>query len=113
MSNTAFSTTGPDFELSVEADKDDLVLRLHGDFDVSAAPTVLAAMEAGAEIDGCRRLVFELSDVHLLDSAGIGLLIRAIKLQETRGGTVIVRNPSRVARGMLELTRLADFVPIE
>jgi anti-anti-sigma factor len=70
-------------------------------------------MEAGVAMDGCRRLVFELSDVHLLDSAGIGLLVRAMKLQQTTGGTVIVRNPSGVARGMLELTRLTEFVPIE
>jgi hypothetical protein len=35
MSSTAFSTAGPDFELSVEADEDGFVLRLHGDFDGS------------------------------------------------------------------------------
>jgi anti-anti-sigma factor len=113
MSSSVSSTTGSDFELSVEADLEDLVLRLSGDFDVAAASTVLTAVEAGVAMDGCRRLVFELSQVRFVDSAGIGLLIRAAMLQAVVGGAIIVRNPSEAVRRLLELIRFTDLLPME
>ena len=113
MPEVISSAVGRDFAVSVERAEDELAVHVRGSFDAVAAPTILAAVEAAADLGGRGRLVFDLSDVRFLDSAGISVLVRGAMLQELAGGSVAVRNPPRIARRLLELMRLTNLIPVE
>jgi anti-anti-sigma factor len=113
MPSAISSSADRDFRISVEGDNTELVLRLFGDFDTAAAPSVLAAVEAAASLDSCQHLVFELSGVCFLDSAGIGVLVRAAMLQQFSGGSISVRNGTEPVLRLLALMRLTALIPLE
>lgn len=54
-----------------------VVLRLHGDLDLLAAPELKERL--GRVIPSAPRLVFDLTGVEFIDSAGMGLLCSALK----------------------------------
>jgi anti-anti-sigma factor len=113
MPNAISSSADRDFRISVEGDNAELVLRLFGDFDTAAAPSVLAAVEAAVSLDTCQHLVFELSGVRFLDSAGIGVLVRAATLQQLSSESIAVRNGSEPVLRLLALMRLTALIPVE
>jgi anti-sigma B factor antagonist len=63
------------------------VLHLHGEVDLTTAPqlrsVVIAAIGAGHH-----RIVFDLDDVGMLDSTGLGVLIGAVRRARSAGGEV-------------------------
>jgi anti-anti-sigma factor len=73
----------------------------------------LAAVERAADMATSGRLVFDLTEVRLLDSAGIDLPVRAVMRHEVVGNTIVVRRPSGTVRQLLERMRLTKLVPVE
>jgi anti-anti-sigma factor len=56
--------------------------------------------------------VLDLSEESFLGSAGISVIIRAMRVLKSFGAELTVRAPSRVARRVLEVTGLVDLVVI-
>jgi anti-anti-sigma factor len=103
----AVDDDGVTTDVSFEADRT-AVVRVVGEIDISTVRAVRSAM--GTAIEGSPdRLVFDLSRVEFMDSSGIAVLLQARKA----AGAVHIRNPSTVVRRLLELTGLADILPIE
>jgi anti-sigma B factor antagonist len=84
------------------------VLALAGELDISSAPRLEAAVE-GAVTERPELLVFELSELEFMDSAGIAVLIGASQ----QVGSVTLRNPSPIVRRVLELTGLVQVLGVE
>jgi anti-anti-sigma factor len=81
------------------------VVALAGRFDAVEAPRVRERM-AGADLASARALVFDLSEVTFLDSAGLAVLVRARQDRLRSGGSVtLVRPASDDAMRVLRLTR--------
>jgi anti-sigma B factor antagonist len=94
-------------DTSVDGDGASVVL-LAGELDISNAAS-LERTVASITADRPRRLVFDLSELSFMDSAGIAVLIGATSKVEE----ISLRNPSAVVRRVVELTGLTTVLPIE
>jgi anti-sigma B factor antagonist len=84
------------------------VIAVSGDLDISNADELRASVTALVASDP-ERLVFDLSDLRFIDSAGIAVLLGAASHVED----VRLRKPSPAVRRVVELTGLAEVLPIE
>jgi anti-sigma B factor antagonist len=84
------------------------IIAVSGELDISNAG---ALEQAVASVAGQRpeRLIFDLSDLRFMDSAGIAVLIGAAAGVEV----VQISHPSPAVRRVLELTGLTDVLSIE
>lgn len=89
-----------------------IVLRLRGEFDVSAETTfgrtVVEALRSSP-----RALVVDLAGVTFMDSTGLRALVVAQQMAVGRGCRVALRRASEPVRRPLELARLLDLFEIE
>lgn len=84
------------------------VLRVSGQLDISNADELEQAL-ARAAATRPRMLVFELSGLEFMDSAGISVLVRA----RSEVGDVRLRKPSAIVRRLIEITGLEGILQIE
>jgi anti-sigma B factor antagonist len=84
------------------------VLGLAGELDMSNTATLKAAIATAGADDG-GRLVFDVSDLRFIDSAGIAVLLEAAE----RMGSVSLRAPAPVVRRVIEVTGLTEVLPFE
>jgi len=85
-------------------------LELRGELDIGAARTVEEAVERALG-DGCREVVLDLGGTTLLDSAGLGALIRAARTVGAQQGTMaVVSPPGSEARVVIEMSRTGSVV---
>lgn len=80
------------------------VLTPSGDIDVLVADVLREALAAA--VDGDRDVVLDLSRVGLLDSTGLGLLVRAHRDSRQQGRTFCLVAPSRFVLTVLHTMRL-------
>ena len=85
-------------------------LELRGELDIGAAPTVEEAVDRALG-DGCRDVVLDLGGTTLLDSAGLGALIRAARSVDAQQGRMAVLSPpGSEARLVIEMSRTGSVV---
>ena len=73
--------------------------------DAASAP--LLRTELGRlHQEGCRHVVLDLADVSFVDSAGLGVLIAALKRFRANRGSLRLRRPHRQVARMFETTGL-------
>ncbi len=83
------------------------IVALSGELD-SSNVAQLEAKLASITAESSRPLIFDLSDLQFMDSAGIAVLIGAATTT-----SVSLRNPSPVIRRVLAITGLAGVLAIE
>jgi stage II sporulation protein AA (anti-sigma F factor antagonist) len=83
------------------------IVTLRGELDSSNAASLETAV-ASIAAQHPQRLIFDLSDLGFMDSAGIAVLISTATKT-----SVSLRNPSPIIRRVLETTGLTDVLPIE
>src|SRR4051794_24105023 len=81
------------------------VIVILGDVDLTNAHHLATTVES---LRHEPRLIFDLGHVTFMDSAGLAVLAQAIG----SGTAIEVRDPSPPARRLIELTGLADAIPI-
>ena len=93
------------------------MIRVHGfDTEIVEPPAELdiaTAAEAQRRIVDLtteERVIVDLSQVHFMDCAGLGALLRARAVLEGEGGTMLVVNPTPEVRRVLHLTHTDDLV---
>ena len=84
------------------------VLSVSGELDMSNVEHMRAAV-ASCGAAGAGRLVFELSGLRFIDSAGIAVLLEASESIDS----VSVRSPTPPVRRVIEITGLTGILPIE
>jgi anti-sigma B factor antagonist len=86
----------------------DAFIALSGELDSSNAATLEATL---ASLTAARpgRLVFDLTGLRFMDSAGIAVLVGAA----TRVGAVELLHPSPVVRRVIEITGLSQLLGLE
>jgi anti-sigma B factor antagonist len=84
------------------------LVKLSGELDSSNAASLEATI-APITAEHPERLIFDLSGLRFMDSAGIAVLIEAAANVDA----VHLRDPSPVVRRVIELTGLSGVLPIE
>jgi anti-sigma B factor antagonist len=80
-------------------------MELRGELDIGTAPELEHAVERALE-EGCREVVLDLTGTTLLDSSGLGALLRAKRTVDARQGSMSVRSPpGSEARVVIEMSR--------
>ena len=88
-------------------------LRLHGRFATGKDSTYLRGKTEEVKNSGCSRVLADFGQVEYLDSTGIGFLIELYtSLSKDQNGRFVLANLNRRVREVLELTRLANVMPI-
>jgi anti-sigma B factor antagonist len=81
-----------------------------GELDIAGGPAFDEAI-GSALADGCREVVVDLAETTLLDSAGLGALLRAARAVDERGGSMTVLSPpGSEGRLVIEMARIGDIV---
>ena len=62
--------------------------------------------------DGARHVILNLRDVFYIDSSGLGELITTYTTLRKIEGQVVLVNPSKMVKNLLEITKLSTVFPI-
>ena len=92
------------FCLRVEELGSTLLLHLTGEFDLAGVGRVEAALERVSD-EHTRHVVFDLTNLSFLDSAGLHTLLRANERARSAGFDVVVVRPRGLANRVFTLTR--------
>jgi anti-sigma B factor antagonist len=90
-------------EIAVRKVSDVQVIQLHGALRIGQAVDDLRGVIEPAVQSGDNRIVLNLEDVRMIDSSGIGLLVRFLALTKERGGNLKLVRPSKFAIQTLRL----------
>lgn len=101
---------GPGGILGIDHLDDATVVTATGDLDLDTGDTLRAALHHAAEMG--RHVVVDLGGVHVIDSTGLGLLVRAHQDARERGVSLCLAAPSRFVRTVLHTMRLDGIFPI-
>ncbi|MCG5461924.1 STAS domain-containing protein [Micromonospora sp. NPDC053740] len=101
---------GPGGILGIDHLDDVTVVAAAGDVDLDTGDTLRTALRHAADMGG--HVVVDLSRVHLIDSTGLGHLVRAHREARDRGATLCLAAPSRFIRTVLHTMRLDGAFPI-
>lgn len=84
---------------------DRCVAELHGELDISTSERLRAELLELID-DGCRALVIDMSELLLIDSTGLGVLVGVLKRVLQYDGEMVLRAPGPAARRVFVLTGL-------
>jgi anti-anti-sigma factor len=104
---------GEELTFATTRTDDVVVVTLSGDLDMSATFWLEPELERLTEGDDVRSLVLDLEDVHFMDSAALGLLLATHERLGGSGIRLVVANPSRGVRRILEVTGTAGVLGVE
>ncbi|MGC4790650.1 STAS domain-containing protein [Micromonospora sp. DT178] len=102
------TTAGPGGILGIDHRGDATVITCAGDIDVEGAGTLRAALRHAADMGG--HIVVDLTNVRLIDSTGLGLLVGAHRDCAARGATLSLAAPSPFLRIVLRTLRLDEVL---
>jgi anti-anti-sigma factor len=88
----------------------DALVRVHGDLDIEMAADLRSAL--GWAVDRHHGVVVDLSGVPRLDSAGLGVLVRALGRARHHAGVLCLVGPSRFVRTVLHTMHVDGVFPI-
>lgn len=98
-------------EYTKSVNADELTVTLHGKLDISNAAEF--ERDLLASLDSISKLVLDFSDLYYISSAGLRVLLKALKQMKQQEGTVIVRNLSTVVGEVFQMTGLDQIFTIE
>lgn len=91
--------------------RNSLIVNLYGEIDQYAAAELKEAIDIEIENSPKKNLIFDLSEVTLMDSSGIGLIVGRYKLIVSLGGKMALCNASKSVAKMLRLSGIEKVVP--
>lgn len=91
-------------------DNDKLTIAVKGRLDTTTAPSLERELKSG--LNGISELVFDLSDLVYISSAGLRVLLSAQKVMNKQG-KMTVKNASEDVMDVFEVTGFVDILNIE
>lgn len=98
-------------DLQVERNGSSATVRVVGDVDLTSAPR-LDDEVTGLIEDSVNALTIALGSVSFMDSTGLRVLLKASKLLESNGGSLVLGQPSDPVRRLLEVSGLDSHFQI-
>ena len=96
-----------DVKISSQRDGDNLTLKISGKLNTDSAN--LAKNEIMFMLDGVQNVTFDLNGLEYIASAGLRILIAAMKKIRAQGGNMTVKNVGEQVREVLEMTGFAEI----
>jgi anti-anti-sigma factor len=87
------------------------VLALEGDLDLDSGPGVYLQFQREL-LQGHTQFVIDMGGVDIVDSSGLGVLVRCYRDARSRGGEVALQEVREPVRRILEFTRLDSIFRI-
>lgn len=86
-----------------------LTLALAGRLDTNTAPE----LEDELKLDGVNEVAFDFAALDYISSAGLRVLMTTHKAMAAAGGSMKIRRPNDMVRGVFDITGLGDIFEIE
>ncbi|WP_157521846.1 STAS domain-containing protein [Herbidospora cretacea] len=86
------------------------VMRLSGDMDAATTPALDLDVDAVLAAPAPSVLILEVAEVRFWDSAGLGLIVRAVKAAKARGTRLVLAGARPQLRHRMELTLMTDLI---
>lgn len=99
-----------EWRAEVTGDGDLATVVLHGDLDLLVQAQLRQTLCQACT--GYRHVLLDLADVRLIDSTGLGLLVRAHQAAKRNGGNLCLIAPSKFVQTVLYTMRLYPVFPI-
>jgi len=99
-------------DINVRKQGEAQVIRLRGDLKIGEAVDSLRQTIEDLFSTGDSRLVCNIAEVPMIDSSGIGLLVRSLTTAKQRGGSLKLVNPSKLAMQTLKIVGLVNLFEI-
>ena len=100
-----------DFTVVFSDEAGQTVAHIAGEIDIATCGRLRDAIEP--QLGPRQRVVLDLAGVRFMDSACLHVLVPARTTLTADGGSLILRNPSPVARRVLTVAGLADLFELE
>ncbi len=99
--------------MQIEKNKDgsNLEVKLIGRLDTTTSPEL--EKELGESLAGITRLVFDVSELAYISSAGLRVLLSAQKTMNSQSGSMVIRHASDEIMEIFEVTGFTDILTIE
>jgi anti-sigma B factor antagonist len=97
-------------EVSTSSNGGQSVLTVNGEIDLTSAPKL--DEEITTVVESSDQVVIELGGVSFMDSTGLRVLLKASKTLTSRGGTLVLRQPSEPVRRLLEVSGLNEHFAV-
>lgn len=95
--------------ISLDRDRSATVVTASGELDAFVAAELDATLgDAGRD----PRIVFDLTAVSFMDSTALGLIVRAVRDVDAKGGAIRVVLPDGTGRRIFEITTLDRVLPV-
>lgn len=88
------------------------VIKLRGDLKIGPPVDTFRQAIDDSLTAGDARIVIDLQDVPMIDSSGIGVLVRSLTSAKSRGGDLRLVNPSRLAIQTLKIVGLLKLFQV-
>jgi anti-sigma B factor antagonist len=99
-------------DINVRKQAEVQVIRLRGDLKIGEAVDSLRQTMEELFQAGDYRLAVSIGEVPMIDSSGIGLLVRSLTTAKQRGGNLKLVNPSKLALQTLKIVGLVNLFEI-
>lgn len=90
-----------------------LVAELCGEIDHHVCDKIREDVDKELELYEINHLIFDFSDVTFMDSSGIGVVLGRYKKLKKIGGTVTIRNASRLVKQILDMSGIFTLMEYE
>ena len=98
-------------KISFERLKKSLTVTMSGKLDTDAA--IWAEKSVLTALDGAEKIIFDLNGLEYISSAGLRILIEALKKVKAQGGTMTLKNIGEQVREVLDMTGFAQIFNVE
>jgi anti-sigma B factor antagonist len=95
--------------VEIDRSAETIVIAAGGELDAYAAPDLSEALAQAAKED---RVIVDLQAVSFLDSTALGVVVRALREVDDRGGAARIVLPEGPARRIFEITALDGVLPV-
>jgi len=99
-------------DINVRKHSDVFVIQLKGDLKIGDAVDALRQSVEDLLGGGDARLILNLAQVPMIDSSGIGILVRTLTSAKQRGGSVKLVSPSKLAMQTLKIVGLLNLFEV-
>ncbi len=97
--------------INKNAEGEKLTVSLVGRLDTTTAPDLETELKSA--LDGIKELVFDLSSVEYISSAGLRVLLSAHKSMNSAGGSMIIKGANEEIMEIFDVTGFIDILNIE
>jgi anti-sigma B factor antagonist len=101
-----------DFAVTRETSGNATIVRVRGDVDVATSPQLRAELQTAIDA-GTKEVVVDVSAMDFIDSAGLGVLIGALKRAREADVRLVLRGVQPSPRKVLGITGLDEMFTLE